>query len=126
MGAADGRGAAGLGPGGTHLLLLRRTLRRRADRCIERVTLGRVRDAAAAGVGRARVALDGGADPADGAGAARLFHRRGGTAGAAGYDGRALRRISRSHAGASPLRRRSWWAGSPGGVGREGGDLLPV
>src|SRR3989442_15173485 len=39
MGAADGRGAAGFGPGGTHLLLLRRTLRRRADRRIERVTL---------------------------------------------------------------------------------------
>src|SRR3989454_548223 len=39
MGAADGRGVAGLGPGGTHLLLLRRTLRRRADRRIERVTL---------------------------------------------------------------------------------------
>src|SRR2546426_5143192 len=39
MGAADGRGVAGLGPGGPHLLLLRRTLRRRADRRIERVTL---------------------------------------------------------------------------------------
>src|SRR2546426_1227620 len=39
MGAADGRGVAGLGPGGTDLLLLRRTLRRRADRRIERVTL---------------------------------------------------------------------------------------
>src|SRR2546422_4851234 len=39
MGAADGRGVAGLGPGGTHLLLLRRTLRRRADRRIERVAL---------------------------------------------------------------------------------------
>src|SRR5256712_13708139 len=39
MGAADGRGAAGFGPGGTHLLLLRRTLRCRADRRIERVTL---------------------------------------------------------------------------------------
>src|SRR2546428_9613363 len=39
MGAADGRGVAGLGPGGTHLLLLRRTLRRRADRRIERVVL---------------------------------------------------------------------------------------
>src|SRR2546426_12267458 len=39
MGAADGRGVAGVGPGGTDLLLLRRTLRRRADRRIERVTL---------------------------------------------------------------------------------------
>src|SRR2546422_7824372 len=39
MGAADGRGVAGLGPGGPHLLLLRRTLGRRADRRIERVTL---------------------------------------------------------------------------------------
>src|SRR3989475_12222311 len=39
MGAADGRGVAGLGPGGTHLLLLRRTLRRRVDRCFGRVTL---------------------------------------------------------------------------------------
>src|SRR2546422_10720492 len=39
MGAADGRGATGVGPGGTHLFLLRRTLRRRAGRRIERVTL---------------------------------------------------------------------------------------
>src|SRR2546426_11207331 len=39
MGASDGRGAAGVGPGGTHLFLLRRTLRCRADRRIERVTL---------------------------------------------------------------------------------------
>src|SRR2546425_13227356 len=98
MGAADGRGVAGLGPGGTHLLLLRRTLRRRADRRIERVTLGRIRDAAAAGVGRARVALDGGADPPDGGGAARLFHRRGGAAGGGGGDGRTPRRGSRAHA----------------------------
>src|SRR5207245_3374662 len=39
MGASDGRGATGVGPGGTHLFLLRRTLRRRAGRRIERVTL---------------------------------------------------------------------------------------
>src|SRR2546426_11370659 len=39
MGASDGRGATGVGPGGTHLFLLRRTLRCRADRRIERVTL---------------------------------------------------------------------------------------